>query len=196
VSEAETRALSRRRLLRGAGGVALGGGAALLAGCGSHAATSTTTSTTTRTPPPAVAGEVDALNHALDIEYRIIAVYTAAIPLLSHRAHAAAKWFLAQELSHVAAVQDLVNHLGGEPSKQASSYNLGHAHGPHALLAFLQELENTQLASYIAVVPLLSTPGGRATVASIVGNEAQHVSILGLVNGTDPVPSALVTGRA
>ena len=63
------------------------------------------------------------------------------------------------------------------------------------MLRFAVDLENTAIAAYIDALPKLSDGDLRATAASIITNEAEHLSLLLDALGRDPTPSAFVTGR-
>jgi hypothetical protein len=189
VSDCERGDSSRRNLLRAA---AAGGAVALLSACGSggsHPHTETVLS-------PAAQADVDLLNAALDVENRSIAVYTAAVPLLIGREHAAAKWFLGQELSHAALLATLIGNAGGKPHQPRSDYDLGHAGGRRGLVTLLKALEQAQLAAYLAAVSQVSPGSVRAAVAMMLAADAQHLSVLNLALRADPIPAAFVAARA
>ena len=56
-------------------------------------------------------------------------------------------------------------------------------------------IENTAIAAYLDALPKLSSPDLRATAASIVTNEAQHVSVLQGALARPEVPAAFVVGK-
>jgi hypothetical protein len=138
--------------------------------------------------------DVMLLNGLLALERRAIEAYTASIPLLSGRDKRAATAFLRQELDHAGALLGQITHAGGSASARAASYPLGEPRSQRALLVLLHELERAQVAGYVEAVGQL-TPGVlRQTVAAILADDAQHVSVLRSALGLAPVPSALVTG--
>jgi Ferritin-like domain len=190
VSSENSAAPSRRTFLSATGAVALAGAAGLVSGCGSA-------SHSTAQPSPLPPGAVDVgfLNHALDLKHYVIAAYTAAAPLLTGRAHAAAKQFLAQELSHASALITLIEHDGGTPNPPQSKYPLGHPRGRGGILRLLDTAENSVIAALVEIIPAVSPGSTRATLSSIVANDAQHVSVLRLALRRGPIPSAFVTGR-
>ena len=55
--------------------------------------------------------------------------------------------------------------------------------------------ENKVIANFIDMIPELSSGSTRATIASIVANDAQHVSVLRLTLHKSPIPDAFVTGH-
>lgn len=163
----------------------------LLAGCGrtsSHARIS-------RVPPAVRDADVEALNRVLDLEHETIAAYTAGIPLLTGASRSAAQRFLGQELSHAGELSRLVRQAGGRAHRPQPSYDLGAPRNGDDILALLRRLEGDQIAAYIDVLPSLSPGAVRATLASILANEAQHISILRGALRREPAPSAFVTGQ-
>jgi hypothetical protein len=190
---------SRRAFLR-ASGIALAGGSAVFLGAcggggkGGKGGEPGVTSTDGGIDPTEIRADVDILNSALDLEHAGIAAYTAGIPLLAGKARAAGKQFLAQEFAHASVLSSLVAHAGGKPNQPSPSYNLGHPRRQADVLRLLHMIERVAISAYVDAIPKL-TPGAlRATVASILTNEAQHVSVLRSELGLAPVPSAFVTG--
>jgi hypothetical protein len=145
-------------------------------------------------PPPARSTDVEILNRLLDLEYRTVAAYTAGTPLLNKRQAKAAQQFLQQELSHAGELSGLVKEAGAKPLKQRSSYQLGSPGSGRDVLRLLHALEIAQLRAYLEAIPTLSPGPVRAVIASILANDAQHVSVLRAALGEAPLPAALVTG--
>ena len=171
--------------------VGLGGGGIALASCG----TSHSTTTPLRKLPVAVrTTDIEILNALLDLENRSVAAYTAGIPLLSGSASSAAEQFLGQDLTHTGELAGLVKEAGGRPITIRPSYDLGNPRTEAEVLALLHTLESGVVAAYLDAIPRLTEGQLRADVASLLGNEAQHVSVLRAAMGTRPIPSALVTG--
>jgi rubrerythrin len=140
-----------------------------------------------------LSGAVAILAAALEREHESIAAYTAGIPLLSGGAGAAAKQFLAHEFSHAAELSALIRKGGGKPSPQApNGYDLGNPRGAADVLALLHSIERTAIATYIDAIPRIAAGPVRATIASILANEAQHISVLRGVAGLTAVPAPLV----
>lgn len=136
---------------------------------------------------------MDLLRPALDLEYRAIAAYTASFPLLHSFDARAAKRFLQQELDHAAQVWGLMKQAGAKPPVQPSGYDYGQPRSTPEALRLLDSIENQQVTYYLEVIPKLTPGPVRALVASILANDAQHVSLLRVVLGRDPIPSAFVT---
>lgn len=181
---------SRRELLKLSCATAAGG-AILLAGCGGRSSRPRVS----KLPPAARGADVQLLNRVLGLEQAAVAGYTAGIPLLTGTALLAAKRFLAQELSHAAELSGLVKQAGGKAELPKPSYDLGDPRSAHDVLVLLQGLEGDQVAAYIDVLPSLSPGSVRAVVASILANDAQHISLLRAAIGREPAPAPFVTGR-
>jgi rubrerythrin len=129
----------------------------------------------------------------LDVEHAAIAAYTAGIPLLGHPAIDYAKQFLAHELSHVAELSALIHDGGGKPNAALTTYDLGHPRSAQDVLALLRGAERMTIGAYLDAIPKLTERRIRSTMASILANEAEHVSVLRTTLGERPVPSAFVT---
>jgi hypothetical protein len=163
----------------------------LLAGCGGGSSTSTSSSLV----PPPESADIALLNALLALEQHSAAAYTAVIPLLSGRTQKAAKQFLSQDLEHVGRLSSLIKKAGGKPVEPLASYNLGRPRTTQQLLALLHSIEGAVVAEYLRAIPMVPQSKARAYLATILANEAQHVSVLRSKLHLDPVPSALVTGR-
>jgi hypothetical protein len=177
---------SRRKLLQASAP------ALLLAGCGGgsspiHRALS-------KQPRVLRRSDVAILNAALDLEHKVIAAYTAGIPLLDGAGKSAAQRFLGQDLSHAGELSGLVHDAGGKPRKPAPSYDLGSPRNGADVLRLLHSLERATITAYLDAIPKLSAGELRAAVASMFANDAQHLSVLRSTLGSSPVPAALVTG--
>jgi hypothetical protein len=182
----------RRELLAGAGSALAAGAALGLAGCGGN---KHVPRQAVKTAPRHIRRrDVRLLNAALALERRTIAAYTAGIPLLEHRDQKAAKQFLNEELQHTGELLGLIKAADGIAPPRADSYDIGHPRDAAGVLALLHELERAQIAGYVKAVSKLSPGPVRAAVASILCNDAQHISFIRLMQGTTPVPSAFVTG--
>jgi len=183
---------SRRLLLNRAGATLAGAGVLALSGCG-HKAKSGRQSVS-KLPRPIQVHDVEILRRALELERRTVAAYTAGIPLLKRSDAKAAKQFLNEELQHTGELLGLIKAAGGKLIAPAASYDIGHPHDDAGVLTLLHELERAQISAYLSSLPKLSPGPVRAAVASILANDAQHVSILRLAQGLSPAPSAFVTG--
>ncbi len=180
-------AATRRELL----GASTLSAALTLAGCGGHAARASRAR-----PPEDPVAERDAelLNGLLNLEYEVIAAYTATIPLLSGRTRTAAQRFLSQELSHAGEISGLVRQAKGKANPPRATYDLGAPRGAKAVLELLRGLEQRELDTKVAAVAQLSLGATRAAVTAVLGNDAQHLAVLSASLGLDPLPTALPGG--
>jgi hypothetical protein len=185
---------SRRAFLRTTGAGLAGASSALLTACGGGSGRSK--KQTAESATLAVrASDVEILNGVLDLEHAAVAAYTAGIPLLNGRARAAAVRFLGQELSHATALAGAVKGAGGKPNPPRASYELGNPRGQAQVLVLLHTIEESLVEIYLDAIPKLSPGWLRADVASILANEAQHVSVLRAARGQSPVPTAFLTAN-
>ena len=183
-AEALLRSPLSRRGFFGASGAAVGGGsAALLAACGGG-------------DEKEPAADVDILNSAIDLEHMSIAAYTAGAPLLQGEVLTLARQFLGHEKEHANELSQIVLEAGGRPNKPKPRYDFAKFDSQQDVLRLIANLENVAIAAYIDALPKLSSGDLRATAASIVTDEAEHLSVaLGRL-GQPQVPSAFVVGKS
>ncbi len=180
--------VSRRRFFRASGVATAGGSAALLAACGGGSGK--------KENEAATKSDIAILNAAIDIENTAIAAYTAGAPLLKGELLKLGREFLGQEKEHADALSTAVTQLGGHPSRPKSAYDFPRVRTQRDVLLLANMIEHEAITAYIDALPRLSSPDLRATAASIVTNEAEHVSVILGALGRPQVPTAFVTGRA
>ena len=186
------RASSRRALLTGTG-TALAGGALALAGCGS---VDTGKKAAKKSSARVRHQDIEILGRALELERRTVAAYIACIPLLTRLQRKPFREFLNEELQHTGELASLIKAAGGKAAPRADSYPIGHpTDGPEAL-AVLHSLEALQISSYLEWIPRLAPGPVRAAVSSILTVDAQHLAMVRVTQGQDPVPGPFVTGSA
>jgi rubrerythrin len=181
--------LSRRRFLRTSGVSAAGACAVLLGGCTDD------TKNPVKGPDESDLADVEILNAALDLELRTVEAYKVGAGRLRGARLAIVKVFLEQEQAHADGLGTAIKDLGGTPNRAKSAYDFPPLRTEADVLRFALDLESTAIASYIDALPKLSDADLRATAASIITNEAEHMSVLLDALGRDPVPAAFVTGR-
>jgi rubrerythrin len=159
--------VSRRRFLHGSGVATAGGSAAFLAACGGGSEKNKNETAT--------AADIAILNSAIDLENTAIAAYTAGAPLLKGEVLKLGREFLGQE---------------------KAAYDFPRVRTQRDVLLLANMIEHEAIAAYLDALPKLSSPDLRATAASIVTNEAEHVSVLLGALGRPQVPTAFVAGRA
>jgi rubrerythrin len=180
--------VSRRRFFHTAGVTTAGGSAAFLAACGGGSGKPKNQTAT--------AADIAILNSALDLEHTAIAAYTAGAPLLKGEVLKLGRAFLGQEKEHADALSSAVNQLGGNPSRPKAAYDFPRVRTQREVLLLANMIEHEAVAAYLDALPKLSSPALRATAASIVTTEAEHVSVLLGALGRPQVPTAFVAGRA
>ncbi len=182
---------SRRRFFR-ASGVSLAGGSVMfLAAC-----TDDTKNPVKIGPDESDEADVEILNAALDLELQTIAAYKAGAIHLKGDALQIGKLFLEHEQEHADGLAQAIKSLDGRPNRAKAGYDFPTLRSQADVLRFAVDLENTAIAAYIDALPKFSDSDLRATAASIITAEAEHLSVLLDALGRDPMPSAFVTGRA
>jgi rubrerythrin len=138
--------------------------------------------------------DLELLAAALSVEHQAIAAYTAGIPLLSGAVARAAREFLGEEVRHATEIATLISKGGGEPAGPSpTGYAFGTPRSERDVLALLHRVERLSIATYLNAIPALTPGDVRASVASILADEAQHIAIIRGVTGLAPVPGPLVT---
>jgi rubrerythrin len=183
--------LSRRRFFARSGVGVAGATAVLLGGCADDSKTLTDPG-----PDESDEADVEILNSALDLELEAIAAYKAGAALLKGRALRAVKGFLEQEQAHADGLAAAIRDAGGTPNRPKRSYDFPRLRTRHDVLTYAVDLENIAIAAYMDALPKLGEGDLRATAASIMSNEAEHVSVLLGLLGSQQVPSAFVVGKA
>jgi rubrerythrin len=183
---------SRRRFFERSGVLAgaAGGSAVFLAACGDS-----TTPNAVTGPDESDQADVEILNGVLDLELMSVAAYKVGAGRLEGRMLEVVKRFLEQEQAHADGLTRAITDAGGRPNRAKSSYDFPAMRGQTEVLRFAVDLENTAIAAYIDALPKLTQGDLRATAASIITNEAEHVAVLLEALGENPTPSAFVTGK-
>ncbi|MDX6677649.1 MAG: hypothetical protein QOE31_1701 [Solirubrobacteraceae bacterium] len=181
--------LSRRSFFHMSGVSVAGGSAVFLSACGDD------TKTPVVAPDESDDADVEILNSALDLELMAIAAYKAGAAKLTGDVLAVGKLFLEQEQEHADGLAAAIKDAGGTPNRAKRSYDFPELSSQTDVLRFAVEIENTAIAAYIDALPKLGKGDLRATAASIISNEAEHVAVLLGALGEQQVPAAFVVGR-
>jgi rubrerythrin len=185
--------IPRRELLRLAGLTSLAGPALLLAACGDD-----DDDESRETDTGGGEADVGVLNAVLDVEHLAIAAYAAGDRLLAGDARAAAGVVGGQEQEHADRLLQVIRDLGGTPHgrRPAREYAPMFAglRSREDVLRYAVDLERTAVAAYVDALPKLSSEELRGTVAGILTNEAEHVSVLLGLLGEDQAPDAFPGG--
>jgi rubrerythrin len=184
---------SRRRFFERSGVLAgaAGGSAMVLGGCGDSA----TTPNAVTSPDESDQADVEILNGVLDLELMSVVAYKVGAGRLQGRMLEVVKRFLEQEQAHADGLAAAITDAGGQPNRAKSSYDFPAMRSQTDVLRFAVDVENTAIAAYIDALPKLTRGDLRATAASIITNEAEHVAVLLEALGEDPAPTAFVTGK-
>jgi len=183
--------LSRRRFFHMAGVSVAGGSAIFLAACGDSAKPLVQTG-----PDESDQADVEILNGALDLELMAVAAYKTAAGQMRGSLLQVGKLFLAQEQEHADGLSAAIKDAGGKPNRGKSSYDFPELRSQTDAVKFAVDLESTAIAAYIDALPKISKGDLRATAASIITAEAEHLAVLLDALGQNPTPSAFVTGKA
>jgi hypothetical protein len=180
------------------GGAAAAVGAAVVTGCGGSRGSARTDSTTSETGTSANENasprDVELLVAALELERRTVEAYVACVPLMSKSNAKAATGWLSAEIQHTGELIGLIGQAGGKAKPRANSYEIGPMPGGQAqALALLARLEELQISHYLGIIPQLQLATARASVASILCSDAQHIALLRFMQGKPAVPSAFLT---
>lgn len=148
------------------------GSALLLAGCGHRAARLLAGN----------AADVPALGTALEVERTQIALYEAALRVLTGARADVARTALAQERAHAAALEESIRELGARPAppRARSAYETGFPPGASAgaWIQFAIQFEERAAAGYAAAIPKLQNRRLRATFGAIMTSEGEHAVAL------------------
>ena len=184
-------ALSRRRFFQYSGVSLASGSAVFLTACSDD----TKLPRSEIGPDESDAADVELLNSALDFEFMAVAAYKMGAGRLKGELLQVAKVFLEQEQEHADGLASAIRDAGGKPNRAKSSYDFPRLRSQDEVLRFAIDFENTAIAAYIDALPKLGKGDLRATAASIIANEAEHVSVLLGALGEEQVPDAFVLGR-
>ena len=190
--------VDRRRLLSMA---AVGGAATLLSACGDDqnkgegplAGEKSQDSSAER--PGTDVSDIVVLNSAIDLEHQAVAAYTAALDVLTGENLRTARQFRDQERQHVVRLAAAIKQAGGKANAARSSYDFPRLADEKAVLRFASRLENAAIAAYIHAIPRLDNADLRASAASILANEAEHLAVLNSALGERTAPEAFVRGE-
>jgi rubrerythrin len=139
--------------------------------------------------------DVVVLNSAIDLEHQAVAAYTAALDVLTGENLRTARQFRDQERQHIVRLAAAIKEIGGKPNGARSSYDFPRLSDQDAVLRFASRLENTAIAAYVDAIPRLNDANMRASAASILANEAEHLAVLNSALGERTAPTAFVTGE-
>ncbi|MDQ2727733.1 MAG: ferritin-like domain-containing protein [Actinomycetota bacterium] len=202
-----TGGIGRRRFLT-LGGVAVAT-SAVFAACGASSK-ATTAPTSTPAPPATAAGsavtDITALRTASSLEALAVQTYQKSINtgLITDAAvGGVAKNFMEQHQQHAAAFETATNKAGGQPftepnpvvSAQVIAPALTGLKTENDIIALAYMLESAASQTYQNAIGGLSKAAYNSALASVLGVESRHQTLLGLMlNNTTMYPSYPASG--
>lgn len=134
--------------------------------------------------------DLEVFGFALTLEQVEGAFYkaAAAVPGLRAEVSDALKEFGDHEVQHADTITTAIQTLGGKPDKAPKTkFDLP---DEKAVLKLAVQLEDTGVAAYSGLAPMVQSPDLLEAAGSIVQVEARHSAALRLLAGQDPAPSA------
>lgn len=176
----------RRGLLAGLAALALATG---LGACGSGGGTATAMSDKQ--------ADVEILNKILGRQIAAVEADGRTLSHLGGRDLALARVFRAQEQEHVDSLVKALRGLGGKADPQPEVIEAKGLKTREDYLRFLYAVESATIDAELSAISKLTGSWPRSLLASIVGNQSQHLTLLRGTLGAKPiesVPSAFENG--
>jgi hypothetical protein len=141
--------------------------------------------------------DIEVLNYALTLEFFEAELYRVLVASgkLQGRDLQYITLFGQQEQAHVDALIPVIQQLGGTPVQKAQ-YNFPTLNTREEVLDILIVVEQTGVGAYLGAAGFLQNKDLLAAAASIMQVEARHTSLVRLLRGLDPVPSAFTPAIA
>jgi len=136
--------------------------------------------------------DLDILNFALTLEYLEAAFYEQALTDLRPKGELGSlvETISSDENEHVAALEQTISDLGGEPVK-APEVDFGDAFASEdSFLELAQTFEDTGVGAYNGAAPSLESKELLATAGGIVQVEARHAAAIRMLRGELPSEAA------
>jgi rubrerythrin len=180
--------VSRRVLMQGAVAAAGAAGVASLAACGEAGEATTQSGGIEGTQ-----ADIGTLKHALAIEFTAIGLYERGAPLLRGARRRACELILAHEQEHADALTKAITQLGGKATVEPLPLDAGRLSDVR-FLTLARRVADAAIGVYLGALPRLSSADLRATMATILAEEAEHLSVLLGFAGRPQAPDAFVSG--
>lgn len=134
-------------------------------------------------------GDVEILNFALTLEYLEADFYRQALELdLSGGVQTFAEDFGAHEQSHVDALTQTIEKLGGTPAEKPTfTFPMK---DEASFLKLAQTLEDTGVSAYNGAAPMIESKEVLAAAGQIVQIEGRHAAAIRLQRKENPAPEA------
>jgi hypothetical protein len=191
--------MSANRITRGGATLAALLLVAALAGCGGGSSSSGTAPATSggptaqdvAAPTPSSPQTADAalLDAVLARQEAAVHAYAAVIPHLAPKLAQMAAYFRAQEQEHLDATTKALRGLGAPVEGTTEPIEAGEMHTDRERLEFLYEVEGATIDEELSAISKLEASWPRSLLASTVGNQAQHLTLLRRALGAGPLAS-------
>jgi Ferritin-like domain len=188
--------MAPNRITRGGATLAAAVLVLIVAGCGggSSSATTATTATsattaqvTSPTSTPEQSADAALLDKVLGRQEAAVAAYAAVIPRLPPRLARTAAYFRAQEQEHVDAVIKALRGLGSPAEPGEEAIEPGEPKTDRERLEFLYAIEGSTIDEELSAISKLEASWPRSLLASIVADQAQHLTLLRRALGAGPL---------
>jgi hypothetical protein len=184
--------MSRKPVTRGGAVLALLVVGSILAGCGGGGSSSVGSSTPAiTTPPPSAEESADAqiLGKVLGRQEAAAEAMRHVGPALPPRLARTVAYFRAQEQEHIDAVLKALRGLKSSPEPTVEPLDWKGLASDRERLAFLYEVESATIDEELSAISELEASWPRSLLASTVGNQAQHLTLLRQAMGAGPLAS-------
>ena len=142
-----------------------------------------------------------ALSSSLAVVQVAVVSYEAIAngPLLRRYVETTFRSFLGQENDHAKALGDALDQMGGRqpsPPRRSEIPGLGSLRSQRQAIQFAIGLERRAISTYYKAAGELKDANALKTLASIMGCDGQHVTVLRQLAGQPAVPRAFEIGSA
>lgn len=142
--------------------------------------------------------DAEILNEILARQLGVVAAYPQAMSTLDVRTLALLRKFRAQEGEHADGIVKALRGLNEEAEARPEAIQAGPLRTRGDRLRFAYEMESATIDAELSAIGRLESPSARVLMATTVGNQAQHLTILRRLLGQRPlktVPEAFETGE-
>jgi hypothetical protein len=165
--------------------------AAILAGCGGGGG-GTSTVVAVESASTASSDDAAILDTVLARQEAAVEAFAQVGPALPPRLARMAAYFRAQEGEHVDAVLKALRGLQSPAEPSPAPIDASGLASDRERLVFLYEVESATIDEELSAISKLEAPWPRSLLASIVANQAQHLTLLRGALGAGPLASAPV----
>jgi hypothetical protein len=166
----------------------------IFAGCGGGGSSSDSSPAAATAPAPSREESADAeiLDTVLARQEAAVAAFAAVGPELAPRLAHMADYFRAQEQEHVDSVLKALRGLKSSAESSPEPIDTSGLKSDRERLVFLYEVESATIDEELSAISKLEASWPRSLLASTVGNQAQHLTLLRQALGAGPLASVPV----